>query len=272
MRSVIHVFRALPTLLKVGFAEAVAYRAEMLVWVFATTMPLIMMMLWTAVAQVAPLTGNGGQSWGSDTFITYFLAVFIVRQLISAWASWEINFEVRQGQLSMRLLRPIHPIVSYAMSNLAYMPLRALVTLPVLVILLATQRSHLTTDWRLWLVWCFSMAGAWLITFFVNVAVGSLAFFLESSIKVMDVWLALFFVFSGYLFPLDLFPAWLRTTTEWLPFRYQVALPVQLMTGQVEFTQALLLLARQYAWAGAMIVIAVSLWRGGMKRFQAYGG
>ena len=35
---------------------------------------------------------------------------------------------------------------------------------------------------------------------------------------------------------------------------------------------ALLLLARQYAWAGAMIVIAVSLWRGGMKRFQAYGG
>ena len=32
--------RAIPTLLKIGFLEAVAYRAEMLVWVFATTMPL----------------------------------------------------------------------------------------------------------------------------------------------------------------------------------------------------------------------------------------
>ena len=32
--------RAYPTLLRVGFAEAVAYRAEMLVWMLATTMPL----------------------------------------------------------------------------------------------------------------------------------------------------------------------------------------------------------------------------------------
>jgi len=31
--------RAVPTLMKVGFAEAVAYRAEMVVWVLATTMP-----------------------------------------------------------------------------------------------------------------------------------------------------------------------------------------------------------------------------------------
>lgn len=264
--------RALPTMLKIGFAEAVAYRAEMLIWVFATTMPLIMMMLWTAVAESAPVVGSGGQKWGSDTFISYFLAVFVVRQLISAWASWEINFEVRQGQLAMRLLRPMHPIVSFAMSNLAYMPLRALVTLPVLVILLATHAKDLSHDWRIWLIWCFAMAGAWLITFFVNIAVGSLSFFIESSIKVMDVWLALFFVFSGYLFPLDLFPPWLRALTEWLPFRYQIALPVELMTGKLQPGEALELLGRQYLWAGALVFIALSLWRNGIKRFQAFGG
>ncbi len=266
------VLRALPTMLKIGFSEAVAYRAEMLVWVFATTMPLIMMMLWTTVAAVAPVTGQGGQQWGSGAFIAYFLAVFTVRQLISAWASWEINFEVRQGNLAMRLLRPMHPIVSYAMANLAYMPLRALVTLPVLVILLVTQLEHLTTDWRVWVIWCFAMLGAWLITFFVNVAIGSLSFYLESSIKIMDVWLALFFVFSGYLFPLDLFPAWLRTTTEWLPFRYQIALPVELMTGKLTAGDALPLLLRQYGWAAAMIALALGLWRGGVKRFQSFGG
>ena len=33
--------RAFPTLLRVGFADAVAYRAEMLVWILATTMPLV---------------------------------------------------------------------------------------------------------------------------------------------------------------------------------------------------------------------------------------
>ena len=39
-----------PTLLRVGFAEAVAYRAEILVWMLTTTMPLIRLALWTAVA------------------------------------------------------------------------------------------------------------------------------------------------------------------------------------------------------------------------------
>ena len=33
--------RAFPTLLKIGFAEALAYRAEMLVWMLTSTMPLV---------------------------------------------------------------------------------------------------------------------------------------------------------------------------------------------------------------------------------------
>lgn len=264
--------RAVPTLLRIGFSEAIAYRAEMVVWVFATTMPLIMMMLWTTIAHEKPVVLQGGQQWGSDNFVAYFLSVFIVRQLISAWAAWEINFEVRQGMLSMRLLRPIHPIISYAMSNLAYVPLRAMVTLPVLAILLMKWADGLTHSLGMWLLWCVAMLGGWLITFFVNIAVGSLSFFVDSSTKVMDVWFAGFFVFSGYLYPLDLFPDWLRTVAQWLPFRYQLGLPVELMTGRLTLETALPLLARQYCWAAVLISLAFLLWRGGMKRFQAFGG
>lgn len=268
----LHGVRALPTLLRIGFSEAVAYRAEMLVWVFATTMPLIMMMLWTTVAEAAPVTGQGGRQWGGDSFVAYFLSVFIVRQLISAWAAWEINFEVRQGLLSMRLLRPIHPIVSYAMSNIAYMPLRFAVTLPIFVILIATQRDGLSHDWKTWLLFPFAFVGGWLITFFANVMIGSLSFFIDSSIKIMDVWLAAFFVFSGYLFPLDLFPHWLKAAAQWLPFRYQIGLPVELMTGQLTVEAALPLLLRQWGWAAGLVGLSLLLWRGGIKRFQAFGG
>ena len=99
--------RAIPTLLKVGFAEAAAYRTEMVVWVLSTTMPLVMMLLWTSIADVAPVQGQLGASWSSATFISYFLCVFIVRQLVAAWAAWEINFEVRQGTLALRLFDPL---------------------------------------------------------------------------------------------------------------------------------------------------------------------
>ena len=54
--------RAFPTLLRVGFAEAVAYRAELLVWVLATTMPLVMLALWTAVARTRPSAATASRS------------------------------------------------------------------------------------------------------------------------------------------------------------------------------------------------------------------
>lgn len=265
--------KALPALMRVGFVESLAYRAEMIVWVFATTMPLVMMVLWTAVAEAVPVVGGGGKAWGSTAFIAYFLCVFTVRQLISAWACWEMNYEVRQGTLAMRLLRPIHPILTYAVGNLAALPLRAGVTLPVVVLLLLTQaREHLTRDWRVWALFPFALFGGWLITFFANVAIGSLSLFMESSVKLMEVWLAAFFVFSGYLFPLDLFPDWLSAIARWLPFRYQIGLPVELMTGVHTLESALPLLLQQWAWAGALVVLALSVWSFGLRRFQAYGG
>lgn len=265
--------KALPTLMRIGFSEAIAYRAEMIVWVFATTMPLVMLMLWTAVAQVAPVVAGNGRAWGTGAFVAYFLSAFIVRQLVSSWAAWEINFEVRQGMLSMRLLRPIHPVLSYMVQNLAFLPLRFLVTLPIVVILLLSDGApFLSRDPGVWAIWALSMLGGWMIIFFANVTIGALSFFLESSVKIMDIWLAAFFVFSGYLFPLDLFPHWLRVAAEWLPFRYQLGLPVELMTGTHTVATALPLLAKQWAWAAVFLLGSLAVWRGGVSRFQAYGG
>jgi ABC-2 type transport system permease protein len=273
MRRHLGGLRALPTLLRIGFTEAIAYRAELVVWVFATTMPLIMMMLWTAVTEVAPIVSGAGRSWSSSSFVAYFLTVFIVRQLISSWAAWEINFEVRQGLLAMRLLRPIHPIVSYLVQNLAALPMRLVVSAPVvLVLLVGASRAHLETRPVLWLVWAGSMLGGWLITFFANIFIGALSLFMESSVKVMDVWLAAFFVFSGYLFPLDMFPPWLRTASDFLPFRYQIGLPVELATGALDVSAALPLLLRQWGWALGLFTASLLVWRAGIRRYQAFGG
>jgi ABC-2 type transport system permease protein len=265
--------RAVPTLMKVGFAEAVAYRAEMVVWVLATTMPLVMLALWTAVAEAAPVASAAGRSWSSGAFVAYFLTVFVVRQLVSSWASWEINFEVRQGLLSMRLLRPLHPVVSYLVQNLAYLPMRVLVTTPVIaVLLLSSGAEHLPRDPLVWALFVVSLVLGWMVSFFANISIGALSLFMESSVKIMDVWLAAFFVFSGYLFPIDLFPGWLRTASDWLPFRSIIGVPVELATGSLDLAHALPMLARQAGWAAGFMALSWWLWRRGISRFQAYGG
>jgi ABC-2 type transport system permease protein len=95
---------------------------------------------------------------------------------------------------------------------------------------------------------------------------------MESSIKLMDVWLAAFFVFSGYLYPLELFPDWMQSFVSYLPFRYQIGLPVELMTGMHTVAAAWPLLLRQWAWALSLLGASLVSWRIGVRRFQAYGG
>lgn len=266
--SVRNTLRALPVMARVSLAQAVAYRAEMLIWVLSTTMPLVMLALWSTVAREAPV-GRFGQA----EFTAYFLSNFMVRQLTGSWAAWEINYEVRQGTLAMRLLKPIEPLMDYALENLAAMPLRVVVSIPVAAIILATLGTrYLPNDPLIWVIWLFALFGAWLITFLVNIAVGCLSFWLESSVKVLEVYFVVFMVFSGYLVPVELFPHGLRAVVDLLPFRYQIGFPVELMTNAHGRAEALSLLARQWTYVAALLLVSVGLWKRGLRRFAAFGG
>ena len=260
--------RALPTLLRTGFAAAVAYRAEFVVWLLSTTMPLVMLALWSAVAEEAPV-GRFGQA----EFVAYFLVALVVRLLTGAWVIWELNMEIRQGTLAFRLLRPIHPLVAYAAENVAAMPLRILLALPIaLVLLWAVGGDRITHDPVLLAIFPVSVVGAWLITFLAMCIVGSLAFHIDSAGAVFEVWLGLFGIFSGYLVPLELYPRWVYEISYLLPFRYMLAFPVELVTGGLTRAQALAQLSAQAAFVAVLLLVAVGMWRLGTRRFAAFGG
>jgi ABC-2 type transport system permease protein len=184
-----------------------------------------------------------------------------------------MNYEIRHGTLARRLLRPIHPMLTFAVQNLAAQPLRLVVAIPMAVFWLgSTGAGQLPRDPVLWMAWGAAMVGSWLITYLSNIAIGSLAFFMESSVKIMEVWLTLFFVFSGYLIPVELFPRAVGILGDWLPFRYQIGLPVEMMTSAHDRSAALALLGRQWAWVAVLLVGTLWLWRRGLRRFAAYGG
>jgi ABC-2 type transport system permease protein len=260
--------RALPTLLKIGFAEAIAYRAEFLVWLLSTNMPLVMLALWTAVARDAPV-GRFGQR----EFVAYFLAALVVRLMTGAWVIWELNFEIRNGTLAFRLLRPVHPLVAYAAENVAAMPLRALITLPVaLGALFVLGGDRVTHDPLLLALFPVTIVGAWLITFLAMAVIGAIAFYLEQAGSVFEVWLGLFGVFSGYLVPLELFPRWVEWLARGLPFRYMLAFPVEMVIGMTPRPRALAELAIQWGYVIVLGLGAQAAWRLGMRRFSAVGG
>src|SRR5512134_1737149 len=231
----------------------------MLVWLLSTTMPLVMLALMSAVAREAPV-GRFGQA----DITAYYLVALVVRLTTGAWVIWEVNFEIRQGTLAYRLLRPIHPLVAYAAENVGAMPLRLVAVAPIATIaVLATGGERLTRDPLLLAAFPVSLVGAWLITFLAMAVIGALAFWVESSGALFEVWLGLFGVFSGYLVPLELFPRWLETASRVLPFRYMLAFPVEMVTGMTPRAAALRELAIQWAFVALVGLAARLVWRSG---------
>jgi len=259
--------RAFPTLLKIGAAENLAYRAEFVVWMLTGTMPLIMLALWTTVA------GEGAFGrYSSDDFVAYYLAMMVTRQLTGSWVVWQIDDEVRTGILSLRLLRPIHPFVTYAALHLSALPVRALVSVPLALILLASSAADdLTRDWLQWALFPVALAGSWLIGFFIMIALGTVSFWVERAYAIFDIYLAASGIVSGYLVPLELMPGWVQTLAAALPFRYMVAYPVELVTGSYDRGDAFVNLGLQWAFVVGTGVVALALWRRGVRRFEAFG-
>jgi ABC-2 type transport system permease protein len=259
--------RALPTLLRIGVAETVAYRAEFVVWILTTTQPLIMLGLWTSVARLAPF-----KTYSSADFVAYFLASLIVRQLTGNWVAWQISEEIRSGAMAMRLLRPIHPFFAYAAGHVAAIPFRSIVALPVALALLASSGSSVLTSDPVQLALLVpSIALAWLITFALLFSIGALAFFLTQTMAIANLYFGLFSLLSGYLMPLELLGP-VGRIAQWLPFRFMLSAPVELMTRSRDREYLVVLLGGQLGWAAITLGTALVLWRAGVKRFEAVGG
>jgi ABC-2 type transport system permease protein len=260
--------RAFPALLRVGVAEVVAYRAEFLVWILTTNMPLVMLALWHAVAADGPV-GRFDQA----RFTAYYLGVLVVRLATSNWMAWQMSMEIRDGTLSAKLLRPIHPLYAYAVDHISAVPMRLVVVSPIVAILFATSWGRLVRhDPRLLLILAASIAGAWLLMYFSMVLLGSLAFYVDSALGVFELWIGLHGLFSGYLIPLEVMPPWFRALANVLPFRFMLAFPVETLVGLLSPGQALRQLAAQGLYVLLLGVLALRVWRAGVKRFAAFGG
>jgi ABC-2 type transport system permease protein len=270
MSRLANTLRAYPTLLRIGFSEMLAYRAEMLVWILATTMPLVNLAFWHTVAE----SGKIGR-FGQPELNGYFLSAFIVRQLTGSWVVWEMNQEIRSGRFSMRLLRPLHPLIAYSAENVAAIPMRAALSLPVgLIALVLVGEAGFLKDLALLPAAFLAIFGSWLISFLSMSIMGCMAFFLESSMSLMYIWQALFYGLSGYFFPLEFLSLKTPLATSvlhGLPFYYMVGFPIEVLLGHHSRGEVLRGLGVEYAWVALLLTSTLLLWRAGIRRWNAYG-
>lgn len=258
--------RQYPAMLRTGFAYMSAYRAEVLIWILSTTMPLIMYAMWASIAREAPVG-----RFDEAAFASYFLAILIVRQLSSAYIVWELNEAIRTGRLSMLLLRPVHPLIYYSAEHAGAIPLRALVLAPITAAaLLLLPGVHFSSNPLHFGLAVLTVALAFLLNYLLQALIGLVALYTQQSLSVMDAFFGLWAVLSGYLFPLELVPG-LAKVAVWLPFRAMGSLPAEILLGHLDDGAILFGVLVQLGWLLLAFAFVLALWPRAMRRYEAYG-
>ena len=128
MRDLARSYRAL---LLASWSTALEYRAQIVVWILSFIFPLVMMVVWLAVVEeVGPAAG-----WDRSDFISYYLAAVVVDYLTSAWVTWDWDEDIRTGNLSVKLLKPLDPIHHYTTNSLGWKVFILVVMLPPLILI-----------------------------------------------------------------------------------------------------------------------------------------
>jgi ABC-2 type transport system permease protein len=255
---------------RISLALNMQYRVSAIIWLLGTVLqPVIYLVVWSTVAEA-----EGGSVGGYTVaqFAAYYITMMIVDHLTFDWHMWEYDYRIREGELSSRLLRPLHPIHGDIAENLAYKTMTMSVVIPAALLLTLFFRPEF--DAPLWAMLAFLPAVflAFLLRFLFSYVLALVAFWTTR----IDAWNQTFFVaelfFAGLIAPLSLLPGPLQTVARILPFRWGLAFPVELFLGRVSQQEAALGMLAQLAWLAVTLVGLRTVWRAGVRRYSAFGG
>jgi ABC-2 type transport system permease protein len=254
-------------LMRRGLASMFEYRASMLIWMLINVMPLVMLAVWFSMSEGGPIAG-----YTQSDFVSYYLLLALVQQMTAVWVIYELAYEIRHGDLSIKLLHPLNPIHEYLSSNLADKILRPVVLIPLaLAAWLIFPTIHYDVTALKLVLFVVAMAAAWFIRFMTQYIFGLLAFWISDSMTINDIWFALSQMLGGMIAPLDLFPANVTAVANWLPFRFMLSFPVEIVSGRLTSVDLATGFAAMTFWVVLAFILYQWVWRRGIRQFSAFG-
>lgn len=252
--------------LSTNYALMLEYRAEIFIWVLTGVLPFIMMGVWMKAAQ------GGGFDLQPVQVARYFIAVFIVRQFTIVWVIWEFEMGVVEGRLSSMLLKPIDPVWGYVAMHLS----EQLTRLPFWLVIvggvfLAYPQARWTPHAAAVGLAVLAIALAFVLRFLLQYTFAMLAFWIERASSLEQLSFLPYLFLSGYVAPLAVYPASVRTFAELTPFPYMVAFPAQLLMETPGQTPPLQGFSVMLAWIALLFLANRWLWRRGLAQYSGMG-
>ena len=258
--------KAYPSLLRVFFTLSLEYRGQVVIWILSGVLPLVMMLVWLSLSEAGPVQG-----YSSQDFISYYLMVIFIRRMCGVWIIWDLNRDIRLGNLSAQLLRPLDPVHLHLTRTFSRHPLQFMLIGPPLLLAAWLLGAHYAMPLSHLPLLLLAMLSAILTEFFVQMCIGSTAFWITQASSVMEVWFYTRALLSGWVVPIDLFPPLITNALQYLPFRYILSFPLEITLGRLTLAHIGFGLAVQYGWALFFFLLYRLLWSRGLRQYSAVG-
>ena len=262
--------RAFRAMLGMSLAAMMQYRGEGMLWaLWGVIYPAVSLAMWEAA-----LGGSGAATlngFDARDFAAYFLMSMIVSHVTAAWDLYEMGWMVRSGAFSPQLLRPMLPIWGSIAANLSYKIVTCMILIPIWIgFAWYTQPRLAAGALQLGLGLVALGLGA-AINYILGYSLALIAFWTTRIDAVGEFWFGGSLIFGGRLAPLAMLPGILQMLAWFMPFKWMVWFPCEVLMGRVALPDVGVGLLMQCGWVAAGVIFFRFMWQAGRKQYAAVG-
>ncbi len=257
----------------IGLQNTFVYRWNFLLRSLFGLVPLAgTVFIWRAIFVGSKATVG---SYDYASMIWYFLLIILVDNLVTPTEDeWQIAADIREGQISAFLTKPLNYLGYRFSLFLSYRAIYTVVTLLPLAAVFFWFRDFVVLPKHLetWPLFFLSVGMAASISFLIAYTLAMMAFWILEISTIVFIFYSFEYFLNGQTFPLDIMPPWFQQVLKFLPFPYEMFFPVQVFMEKVQGRDLWVGLAAQTGWVFLTWVAARTLWKFGVRKYQAVGG
>lgn len=205
-------------------------------------------------------------------FVLYYLCLLLLGSFITSHIMWELAMEIKEGQFSTMLVRPVSLYQFMFFRNLSWRIIRTCLFLPFFVILLWAYRGYLG-DAHVYFGGPFllSLVLGHLVSFTTVMMMSMIALFTQEAMSIFELYYVPMLFLSGQLFPISVLPGWAQALGKVFPFYYTTGAPTEILIGRVSGNAVWTVLLAQVIWVCVAYGVSQILWRKGLRHYTGVG-
>lgn len=230
---------------------------------------VILVTLWSAIFANQPIVGG----YTLPQMITYIMVGNIIHSIIRNFLSQVVATDIREGRLSMYLIRPMGYLDFIFAREIGRILLVMLlsVTTNILLALAFSKFMIFNMDPLYLIVIILMVLFAFIFELLFSFLIGIIALWTDDIEGIKSTVDRLNRFLSGGYFPLSLLPPFFVSLSFALPFAYSFFVPAQLYLRKISLQDGLKGLGVQIIWILITMIIIRFVWKKGIRRFEGVG-